>query len=440
MVFTHLSFTRLLAVVLCALIGTAHAVEGIEAPVYPSFDCKAARSVAEQLICIWPEVARMDVQAAALYTQARSQSKDAKGLRAQQLQWLRERDQKCIAGASLAQAKNDEKVRACLAIAYQGRIFELRDLVVPPLLPANLVAVPGKALARIGLAQKGCSAMQGLWDDRGNTLALEIHCEQAGQGRRVWLIRRGTEVMPATPDLGGSDPHGETVFASGTDLYWDGDTLYVFTSLEGKETQPGAGSAWEPRYFTATMANGPTQIVAVPDRIQMFHGMRLGSFMGDDPEKLIADPDMAAGSAWLLGRRAVAGKGASPSVLQSTRALWLRALPEDRYALRVKNFEKGGAITEVARGGPELGQARFGNWTVIYPSPDGLLVHDLETGVTRRVAGTRHDDIPLAWAQLDAVYRLAWISTRPCGGMEGAAGQYLCMAGIHGVRQAGGTP
>lgn len=425
-------FTPLLCIALLAACG--------KAPAHPSFDCKAARSVAEQLICADPEVARMDVQAAQLYAQARSRSKDAEGLRAQQLKWLRERDRGCIAGASLAQTEQDEKVRACLVLSYHGRILELRDLVAPPLLPANLVAVPGKVLARIGLTTKGCSAVQGLWNDSGDTLALEIDCEQAGWGRRVWLIRGGTELVPATPDLGAGDPHGERVFASGTDLYWDGDTLYIFTSMQGKEAQQGAGAAWEPRIFTASMANGPTQIVAAPERIRMFFGMRLGSFMGDDPEKLIADPDMAAGSAWLLGRRAVAGKSAAQTVLQSTRALWLRALPDDRYALRVKNFEKGGAITEIARGGPELGHVRFGNWTVVYPSHYGLLVHDLETGITRRVAGTHPDDMPLAWAQSDALYRLAWISTHPCGGTKGAEGAYLCMAGINGVRPAGGTP
>lgn len=433
----HLRSVLLGVFFLCALLGR---VQAAQEAARPSFDCQAARSVAEQLLCTWPEVARLDVQAATLYARARSQSRQADTLRQRQLAWLRERDHACIAGASLAQAKGSDRVRTCLATAYHGRIFELRDRVAPPLMPADLVAVPGQALAQIGFASKGCSAMQGLWNDRGDTLALEIDCEPAGQGRRVWLIRSGTQLMPATPDLGGSDPHGELVFASGTDLYWDGDTLYVFTSMQGKETQAGAGAAWEPRYFTASMANGPTQILAVPDRIRMFFGMRLGSFMGDDPEKLIADPDRVAGSAWLLGRRAVPGQGASSSVLRSTRALWLSALPEERYALRVKDFEKGGAVSDIAWAGPELGQVRFGNWTAIYPSSDGLLVHDLETGITRRVAGTRQDDIPLAWAQFDALYRLAWISTRPCGGLEGAAGRYLCMAGINGVRRARGTP
>lgn len=404
----------------------------------PSFDCKAARSVAEQLICSDPEAARMDAQAAALFAQARSQAKDVAGLRTQQLAWLRERDQACVAGASLAQAKGGQKARACLIDAYHRRIFELRDQAAAPLMPAGLVTVPRKAWAQTGLARKGCSPVQGLWDERGDTLALEVNCEPAGAGRRVWLIERGAQVAPATPDLGPGDPNAEAVFASGTGLHWDADTLYTFTSMAGKQAQPGgADVAWEQRFFAATMAQGPTPVAKVPERIRKLFDGRLGRFPGDDPQPFIADPDWASGSAWLLGVRPQPGKG-GPKAAQATRAVWLRALPDDRYALLAKSLDKGGAATEITRGGPELGATRVSNWSIVYPSRDGLLVHDLETGFAQRVAGTSGADMPLAWGQAATARKLAWFSARPCGGAKGADGPYLCLAEIGGGRQPGG--
>ena len=423
-----------------ALLGPAAApARAADAAPRPGFDCQAARSPAERLICADAGLARLDAQAAALYAQARRQARDPDALRKEQLAWLRQRDAGCIAGADWAQVQGNAKARECLAAAYRARVSELRDRVAPPLMPSALVAVPPQALAKMGLAQAGCRALQGLFNERTDVLAVEVDCEEAGKGRRVWLLERGERVVPATPDLGPGDANSEAVIATGTDLYWDGDTLYVFTRMQAQKKSAGDEPYWAPRRFTATMANGPTEILTVPERVEMFHGLRVGSFLGDDPATLIADPDMVGDSPLLLGRRATPGRrdadGTQHASLRGTRAVWLHAIDGDHLALMVKDFEKSGAVTELARGGFDLGMRRYDNWNLVYPSMDGLLAHGLGTGLTRRIAGTAAADLPLAWAQAAEAHRLAWTSTRPCGGAQGAKGYYLCIASVNGLKQ-----
>jgi len=405
----------------------------------PSFDCQAAYSAAERLICADAALARLDVQAARLYRQARQQAGDANALKKEQLAWLRERDAECIAGQTHEAARQNPRVAPCQAARYAARIRTLRDVVAPPLLPSALLPVSAAARQAAGLARKGCEAMQGAFDGSGQVLALEVNCEAAGQGRRVWLIERGERAVAATPELGVGDPRDERVRTTGTDLFWDTDTLYVFTSAEQKGQGPDGDSDWRAANFTATVRNGSTRIESVPQRIELFFGQRIGAFFGDDEGRLMNGMADAIGDGALsLGRRATPrgptdATGTQRFSVQDTRLVWLANPGGDRYTLHLKNFEQQGAVGEIARGGPELLRLVFDNWHVIYPSSDGLLVFDLQRQTTQRIAGTMAHDRPLAWEP--ATGTLAWASPRPCGGAKApAGGEFVCIAHLDGVR------
>lgn len=78
-----------------------------------SFDCAKASTLVENAICANPELSRRDEALASLYQAALKQDP---AIRADQLNWLRERN-RCI----------DER---CLINAYDRRIDELRSLSV----------------------------------------------------------------------------------------------------------------------------------------------------------------------------------------------------------------------------------------------------------------------------------------------------------------------
>lgn len=442
----HLQRTALLlGLVLLAVCGKAPeaavpaAPEPADPMSQPGFDCRAAKTPAERLICARAPLARLDAQATRLYGQARQQAQDAAALKKEQLAWLRERDAECIAGASWNAVRQDERVAGCLATAYASRIRALRDAVAPPRLPSALLPVTDQARQAMGLTRKGCEAMQGAFGEQGQVLAVEVNCERTDQGRRVWLIERGERAVAATPELGAGDPHGERIRTTGTDLYWDGDTLYTFTSMAQKGQGKDGDTDWRAAHFTATLRNGSTRIASVPQRIELFFGERIGAFFGDDEGRLMNGIDDAIGDGALsLGRRHTPkgqqdADGTQHFSVQNTRLVWLGNPGADSYTLHMRNFEQQGAVTEIARGGPELLRLVFDNWHVIYPSMDGLQVFDLRRETTRRIAGTTADDLPLAWEP--ATGTLAWSSPRPCGGAQASVGgPFVCIAHLDGVR------
>jgi len=80
----------------------------------PSFDCAKAGSVIEQLICKDDALARLDVQLAQAYKAAARQVSDKGQLKAEQLDWLKNRRNKC-------------STAVCVLSAYEDRLAELRD-------------------------------------------------------------------------------------------------------------------------------------------------------------------------------------------------------------------------------------------------------------------------------------------------------------------------
>ena len=77
----------------------------------PSFDCSAARATAEKMICGSLSLSIVDRNLAFLYKNIRAVSADPDGLRAEQNQWIRDRN-RC-------------KTEACLTDMYETRISQL---------------------------------------------------------------------------------------------------------------------------------------------------------------------------------------------------------------------------------------------------------------------------------------------------------------------------
>ena len=84
------------------------------APVGPSFDCAKAGGEVEHIICGSPRLARLDVNVAAAYKEARARGPDVKR---SQVQWLA--------------VRNHCRDEACLLEAYERRLSELKTLVRP---------------------------------------------------------------------------------------------------------------------------------------------------------------------------------------------------------------------------------------------------------------------------------------------------------------------
>ncbi|QEA12949.1 lysozyme inhibitor LprI family protein [Comamonas flocculans] len=311
-----------------------------------------------------------------------------------------------------------------------------------PPLPTEVQSVPPALLRQIGLMQPGCIAAQGAFDDSGQMLAIEVNCDAADAGRRVWLIERGERALPATPALGAGDPNGEAVFATGTHLFWDGPTLYTITSMRGDKQH---ADTWTPRRFSASVARGVKEIVSLPEDVLPRYNERLQGLIGYAPDELTDDPDAVADTVRLLGRTIDSrpkSRYARGHLVHAKRVLWLRALPQDRYALLTQaRQDQPPPATELARGGPELGQFRAANWSVVYPSAQGLQVHEMLERRTWRIPGTSKGDMPLAWRQTGQSHRLAWLSARPCDESRGAAkgtpqaprAPALCLATVTGL-------
>lgn len=381
----------------------------------PGFRCAEARSVTERLVCASPLLALADGQLAQLYRQAQQATPERDALRSDQLAWLKRRDADCIGQRTLAQARDESGVYACLLDRYATRQRALRDIAQPPLLPSGLMALPDAARRQLGLDRRGCDATQGRFSGDGRVLALEVDCEQGQPARRIWLLQpRGAQQFDlqfGTPDLGGSDPNGDHSVGTGTELLWDGGQLYVFTSMEAPGSAAAGAVHWAPVTFVASTANGPARLATVPERLNVLLELQRKAGRGiGDPTPAEADPDLVGGSPVALVRQ----------------LFWLSDAA--RGTIFLMSQVQGRPTAQVlAQGSWELARLAWDARRLIYPGgAEGLLLLDTTTGSVRRIAGTGAGDVPLAW-QPDA-RRLAWLSPRPCGGLPASAGSHLCVA------------
>lgn len=304
-----------------------------------------------------------------------------------------------LLGVALLLMGNGPAAEPAARDAPAGRQAPLRDAEPPALPGTGLHGIAHAMLAPTGFGRAGCHAVQAAWSPDVRMLALEMNCVEAGQGRRFWLLDlEGGDAVAASPALGPPDLRRETASATGTDLYWSGETLLVFTSGYDDTRAPGGPGASLPISFVASLGPVPRSgIVGVSAELKQ---RRRATAAARDAARALGDEGLLAATARQLGRHLV----------------WLSDDGAGRIVLRGKRVDQDG-VRDLQRGGWELQYLLQDDAHLIHASAAGLVLVDLDRGVARRVQGTAAGDLPLAW---DAHTRsLAWSSPRPCGTVDG---------------------
>ncbi len=207
----HACLLRLPAVASTAAPPAAAPPTAPKAEAQPSFDCARARSTTERLLCERAPLAALDVELAGLYSQALERSANPGALKKQQADWLRERDQACTAGQTLAQARERLAVDTCLRERYGARIRGLRGQVAPDIgltrlqgRNASVASSDGTPPPRTANPQAS-AAVRALGDEgmiANTALQLGKHLIWlSDQGRGNVILRAHLQGTPGTLDL-----------------------------------------------------------------------------------------------------------------------------------------------------------------------------------------------------------------------------------------------
>ncbi len=388
--------------------------------VQPSFSCTKVTRVVEQMICTHASLGRADMELDALYKNANGPlvSDDVReALRDEQRQWLKQRDRDCIGSMTIEQATQTLEPLTCLQDAYATRIRALRDVVSPPLIPTSVIAVNTAALDTPTTPAKQRDFSDGEFSTDGRILALLVTYEKNEAARQVWLYDAIAErLVPGTPILGNPNFNSEAMVSSDVDMVWDGDTLYVRSEDEGEE---GAGATSR---YAATVRDGPSRLAAIPENVERLFELKHWDWPTQDDLAQLHDDDMLGDGVYALGKYMV----------------WLS--DEARGRIVLKMAQRGGVrmpVQGIAHGSWELLRTRFDASHLIYPSGDGLMLFNLDTRKSRRIASTINGDLPVAYGAKPRM--LAWASTQPCASATAGAETaldadvphpYLCIAAL----------
>lgn len=367
-------------------------------------------ALVERTIRDSPLLAKQEQQMAQLLARAQASAPDAQSLLAAQQQWLVQRNARCH-DKPTARDTPEVSINNCLRMAFEQRIAALVELAYPPLAPVAVREIPASVLQQL-VTPADCLLAQGAFAQTGpgqaRALALEVNC--GDEARRVWLIGAdGQRATPATPELGGGDPNGELVYLTGTDLLWQGETLYVATSME---TRPADSSEpyWDARYFIATPGSPPKTLAALPASVQQRLDNPPDAFDGD-AYALTGDDNLLDESVRTVGHALV----------------WASVSGQDDAILYSRPLDGKGQTREITRGPIRmLGAVQSDSKRLIHYSEFGLLLHVPDTNTTRRIAATGLHHVPLAWDP--GTRQLAWISEVPCSGGAPTRQAHLCIA------------
>ncbi len=388
--------------------------------VQPSFSCTNVTRVVEKMICTHATLGRADRELDALYKNANGPraSDDARtALRKEQRQWLKQRDRKCIGSKTFEQATDGLGPLTCLQDAYADRIRTLRDVVSPPLMATSVTAVDATSLDTTATPAKQRDFRDGAFSADGRTLAIYVTYGDNDAARQVWLYDASVDKLVAgTPPLGNPNGNSEAVASTDVDLVWDVDTLYVRSEDEGEE---GAGAS---SVYAATVRNGPSRLATIPERVEWLFERSRWYRPSEQDLAGVHDDDMLGDGVFALGKYLV----------------WLSDRSRGNIVLRMA--QRGGVrmpVQDIVHGSWELVRVKFDHAHLIYPTRDGLILFDLDSRTSRRIAGTIGGDLPVAYGAQPRM--LAWASTKPCGsggtgseaGLDaGTPHSYLCVASL----------
>ena len=346
----------------------------------PGFDCARATRQIDKAICAWDTVGALDGRMADAFRATLAAQKDeaaVAAVKAGQKAWLAGRDRDCgldavapVEGSEEGLSPQEFGQLICLQAIYPPRIAQLADLAAPPLIPLDIRAVQVEPLKAAYPDEWRQAGYRALFSPDRSLLALGVE-DDAGYVMQVWLYQ------PASGRLVAASPRTRQGTAEEP-----GDISELNSWIWGEDGR---------FYIRARRPQGDNGVFAAD--------MDGYAELRDPP------PDVAA-------RLAAddAARGAAARNSETPEAERPPGFDDDSY-----NEQQGGAFTAwaqnrghgsfellaaragdteprlLASGGWEIEDFQFdpGGTRLFYNGEDGLVVADPETGVTRRLKGTR---------------------------------------------------
>lgn len=391
----------------------------------PGFDCAKATRQIDRAICAWDTVGALDGRMAEAFRATLGAQKDeaaVASVRADQKAWLAERDRRCglenVTPREGSEDGLDPKEFGqllCLQAIYPQRIAQLADVAAPPLTPTDIRTVPIEPFRAAYPGDWQQPGYQALFSPDKSLMALGIE-DDAGYVMQVWLYQpaSGKLTVASPPTHKGKVEKPEDIAELNSWVFGEDGRFYV------RADRP----LGEDSVFAADI-DGYAEMHDLPaDVAQIFAANGMASYdseipEGERPPGLDDDSyDEQGGggfTAWAQNR----GHGSF-----------------DILAARAGDAEP----RLIASGGWELRDFRFdpSGTRLFYNGEDGLVVTDPETGLTRRLRGTRGTSVEARPVTLSAdggilVYWAAGACGRDAAdaanpGMDDDDARHVCLA------------
>jgi uncharacterized protein YecT (DUF1311 family) len=363
-----------------ALLFASTPLSALPAFAGPGFDCAKATRQIDKAICAWDTIGSLDGRMADAFRAALAAQRDAAAIasvRSGQKAWLARRDSRCGLDKVTPKDGSEDGLSPrefgqlmCLQAIYPPRIAQLMDITAPPLVPLDVKTVPVEPLQAAYPDDWQQAGYQAQFSPDKALMALGIE-DGAGYIMQVWLYQ------PASGRLVAASPRTHKGAAEKPD-----DISELNSWFWGKDGR---------FYVRARRPRGEDGL--------------FGADMNGYAEVRDAPSDVA--------KELAANDAARAPVRQNSE------IPEDQ---RPPGFDddsydeqKGGAFTAwaqnkghgsfellaarkgdreprlIASGGWELRNFQFdpSGTRLFYNGEDGLVVTDPDSGVARRLEGTR---------------------------------------------------
>lgn len=374
-----------------------------------SFDCAKASSVVEKIVCSQAVLRWQDLALSRSYRAARETLIDAARdeLLANQRDWIRERDRRCIADRTFKELSRPSSALqrqsyACLNTVYLDHRRTLQDLADAPLSPRVIKTMDLRriAAARPEIIEGGSLRVADVrLSPDGALAAILLPSLELDGPDQVWLYRaRDGRLIAATPapDLQEQHPPGSPIAIAAT--AWRGDTLYTRVVISSKdETETGTNVVY------ATTIEASTRLDNVPTDIRAL----LDAAMSPDP--IAADEQ--------LQDQMLRDQPNHLDPIQGNRdfLVWANDPGHGTISLYMRKRAAGSLPYLVAWGSWGLWRPLFDSHRsqIVYASDTGIMIFDLAQRTERRIAGTSRGDLPYSASRDFDV--LVWSTRNACG-------------------------
>jgi|GEM_PF-2047049 len=406
---------------------TAQPVPSASVPA--SFDCGKATRAVDRFICANAVLRWQDLALSRSYRAVLGRLTDPAraALVAEQRDWVRERDRRCVADRSFAElnapgAAVHAQAYDCMKGVYISRRQALGDRAAAPIATQAIGAIDLGPIARArpDLAENGqvpVSYMRLSPDGRQVAILLPSH--ELDLPDQLWLYRvADRKLIPVTPRPDMQAHHPADSIAAIHNIAWRGDTLFAAATTWG-EGSDSDGYVGPDAYYAATADGGGHRLLGKPaEAAELWESLTGGTVTreGEIPEDDAMLQSVRASQRWLV---------------------WLRDRGHGTLDLHIRTRKPLGPPWLVAWGGWELAQFLFDDAQsrLIYPADTGIAVFDLATRTERRIAGTGYRDQPQA---ISADRRtLLWSTRNDCGSEYRADPEpntptHFCLAALMG--------